>query len=284
MKLTVYFFGVMFLSGLCTPAQAQEQPQQQYDLTSWVEDVKATGWETAVVFAGVNATGYGSWEWGSSKTFSWKQEGWFEADTYLGGSDKLGHAYSSYALTNLLFDHLVVEGRSPERAVLSAMLTTQAIMTYLELRDGYSGQFGFSPEDIVTNLLGSGFAYLRATRPGLRELIDFRLEYEFSGYEAYKARSNYLLALKLNGIESLRNSSLRFMELHLGYYTRGYTSAQREDGFAPSRYIFVGVGLNLSELFLGRRQSQEPPSKRNGRLIFEHIQLPYTAIKAAREL
>lgn len=34
-----------------------------------------------------------------------------------GGADKLGHAFSSYAMTNLLADRLEYKGRSPEREI-----------------------------------------------------------------------------------------------------------------------------------------------------------------------
>jgi len=280
MKFSGNFCGLLLLAGLCAPTQAQEE----YDLTIWAEDVKDTRWESGAVLAGVTALGFSSWEWGSSKMFQWKPEGWFEADTYLGGSDKLGHAFTSYAVTNVLFDHLVMEGRTPERAVMSAVLTTQAIMTYMEVLDGFSGQYGFSPEDMVSNLVGSGFAYLRATRPGLRELVDFRLEYEFPGHERYKFSSNYLLALKMSGVDVLRNSPLRFLELQVGYTARGYLNAEEDAGIKRSRSVFVGMGLNLSELFFGRRESNESISRKNGRLIFEHIQIPYTATRSARQL
>lgn len=280
MRFSGNLCGLLLMAGICAPTHAQEE----YDLTIWAEDVKDTRWESGAVLAGVSALGFSSWEWGSSKTFQWKREGWFEADTYLGGSDKLGHAYTSFAVTNVLFDHLVTEGRTPERAALSAVLTTQTIMTYMEILDGFSGQYGFSPEDMVSNLAGSGFAYLRATRPGLRELVDFRLEYEFLGYKDYKFSSNYLLALKMSGVDALRDSPLRFLELQAGYSARGYLKAEEDAGIMRSRSVFIGIGLNLSELFLGRRESRESTTRKNGRLIFEHIQMPNTATRSARQL
>lgn len=279
MRLAGHICGMLMLAGLFVPAQAEE-----YSLSVWAEDVQATRWESGALLLGVTGLGFSSWEWGSSKTFRWKPEGWFAADTYLGGSDKLGHAYTSYAVTNVLYDHLVMQGRPPERAMLSAALTTQAIMTYMEVLDGYSAKYGFSPEDLLSNLLGSGFAYVRATRPGMRELVDFRLEYELPGYRGLQFRSNYLLALKLGGVEALRETPLRYVELQAGYNTRGYIRAEQDDGYARSRHVFIGVGLNLTELLLGRRVSSEAASRNNGRLFLEHIQVPYTATRSAREL
>lgn len=258
--------------------------EDTYDINTWADDVVATRWEAGAVWAGVTALGLNSWEWGSSKSFRWKREGWFEADSYLGGSDKLGHAYTSYAVGNVLYDHLLTEGRSPERAMMSAVLTTQAIMTYMEVLDGYSGKYRFSPEDMISNLLGSGFAYIRATRPGMRELIDFRLEYELPAYEGFQFRSNYLIAIKLGGIESMRETAFKYFELQAGYFTRGYIRAEQKDGYEQSRHLFFGVGLNISELLFGPRQNRETTARKNGRLMLEHVQVPYTATRAARKL
>lgn len=270
---------------LCAPAYAQEQ----YQLSTWVEDVKATGWESGAAFAGVTALGLNSWAWGSSNSFRWNPEGWFGEDTGSGGADKLGHAFSSYALTNVLSDRLVRQGRSPERAALSAALTTQAIMLYVEVFDGFSSDHGFAREDVVMNLLGSGLAYARAANPRLRDTLDFRLEYDPSGYKGFRPVSDYsgqryVAALKLAGIETTRETPLRFFELQAGYYTRGFSTAEQADGLTRSRRAFVGVGLNLSELLLGRRAGQEPELKNAGRLFFEHVQLPYTATRSSHEL
>lgn len=265
------------------PLQAQED---RYSLSSWGHDVSATRWETGAALAGVTAIGLSSWRWGSSN-FRSNPEGWFGKDTGSGGADKLGHAFSSYALTNVLADRLARQGRSPERAALSAALTTQAIMLYVEVFDGFSGDHGFAREDVVMNLLGTGLAYARTVNPRVRELVDFRMEYQASGYKGFRPLSDYagqkyLVAMKLSGIDTLRDTPLRFLELQAGYYTRGFSKAEAADGLGRSRHGFIGVGLNLNELLLGRRASQETELKNAGRLFFEHIELPHTAARATR--
>lgn len=267
--------------------QTSALAQTRYGLTSWGEDVKATRWESGAAFAGVTALGLASWDWGSSKKFRTNPEGWFGADTGSGGSDKLGHAFTSYALTNVLADRLVRQGRSPERAALSAALTTQAIMLYVEVFDGLSNDHGFAREDVVMNLLGTGMAYVRTVNPKLRDTLDFRMEYERSGYKGFRPFSDYsgqkyLVALKLSGVDAFRNTPFRFLELQTGYYTRGFSKAERDDGIGRSRHGFVGVAVNLNEVFFGRRANQEPELKNAGRLFFEHIQIPYTAARSSK--
>lgn len=257
--------------------------------SAWVEDLKAARWEVAVGVAGATALGVANWDWGGSASFRAVPEGWFGTDTHWGGADKLGHALSAYAMTNVVAERLLRAGRSPERAALSGALTAQAFLLYIEVLDGFSGEQGFAREDIVMNLLGSGLAYARTVHPRLRELMDFRLAYRPSGYEGFQpftdyAGQKYLLAWKLAGVAPLRDTPLRFAELHLGYYTRGFSDAEQDAGLTPTRRGFVGVGLNLSELFWGRRSASESGWRSAGRLFLEHIQLPYTAAQSSRAL
>ena len=287
MKFSKYFRGpvaLVFMAALHAPTLAQER----YDLSSWSEDVKAAQWETGAAFAGVTALGLTSWDWGSSKSFNFNSEGWFGKDTGSGGADKLGHAFTSYALTNVLANRLVREGRSPERAALSAAITAQAIMLYVEVFDGFSNDHGFAREDVVMNLLGTGLAYARTVNPDVRDLVDFRMEYQSSGYKGYRPFSDYsgqkyLLALKLGGFKALRDSPFRYLELQTGYYTRGFSKSEQANGLERSRNSFIGVGVNLNELLFGRRASEEPALKNAGRLFFEHIQIPHTAARTSRD-
>lgn len=273
----------IFMVALHVPALAQVR----YDLASWGEDIKATRWESGAALAGVTALGLTSWDWGSSKSFNFNPEGWFGEDTGSGGADKLGHAFTSYALTNVLADRLVRQGRSPERAALSAALTVQALMLYVEVFDGLSNDHGFAREDVVMNLLGTGLAYARTVNPGLRETLDFRMEYQSSGYKGFRpfsdyAGQKYLVALKLGGMDAFRNTPLRYLELQTGYYTRGFSKPECAQGLDRSRHAFIGVGVNLNELLFGRRTRQEAALKNAGRLFFEHVQMPHTAARADR--
>lgn len=259
--------------------------QDAYGVSQWADDVSAARWEAGASVAGVTALGLSSWKWGSSKSFRWNPEGWFGEQTGSGGADKLGHAFSSYALTNVLADRLVREGRSPERAGLSAALTTQAVMLYVELFDGLSNDHGFAREDVVMNLMGTGLAYARTVNPALRDTLDFRMEYQPSGYKDFRPFSDYsgqkyLLAFKLGGIPTLRETPLRYLELQTGYYTRGFSKAERDAGLDRSRHSFVGIGLNLNELIFGRRSEAESGMTHAGRLFFEQVQLPDTAVRS----
>ncbi len=280
-----WMLGVVW--GCSNVANAQTQTQTSAVWQDWRDDVMATRWETGAIVAGVTGLGAYSWDWGSSTRFKFNPEGWFGEKTGSGGADKLGHAFTSYALTNVLTDQLVRKGRPLERAALSAALTTQAIMLYVEVFDGYSKDHGFAREDLVMNLIGTSFSYARTVTPGLRDRLDFRMEYEKSGYRGFRPLSDYegqkyLLALKLGGFESLRQTPLRYLELQAGYYAQGFSKAARDSGLDRSRHTFIGIGVSLNELFFGQRSSQENALRYAGRLFFEHIQVPHTAAKAVQ--
>lgn len=258
----------------------------------WAEykaDLHASRWEAGIPFAGITAYGLANWNWGSSNSFSMNPEGWFGEDTGSGGADKLGHAFTSYFMNNVIADRLIREGRTPQRAALSSALTTQAIMLYIEILDGFSDDHGFSYEDLIMNMTGSALAYARTVNPTFRDLVDFRMEYQPSGYMGFRPISDYsgqkyLLSLKLSGIAPARKTPLRFLELQTGYFTRGFSEAERDDGKERSRHRFVGIGLNLNELLFGRRQADEGTWKNYGRLFFEHIQIPNTSVRVDNTL
>lgn len=256
---------------------------QAYSWKSAEEDLKSIKWEAAGTFAGITAIGVKSWKWGSS-SFHFNSEHWFGKQTGSGGADKLGHAFTSYTLTNAFAERLQAKGRTPERAALSAALLTQALMLYVEIFDGVSGDHGFSKEDFVMNALGTGLAYLRQTHPQIKDLIDYRMEYKPSGYKGFRPLSDYegqkyLIALKLSGVKSLKDTPLKYVELQAGYYTRGFSKEAKKDGQERKRHGFVGIGVNLSQLVFGSPEPQDNGYEKAGRFFFEHIQLPYTAVR-----
>ncbi|MEP7301821.1 MAG: DUF2279 domain-containing protein [Caldimonas sp.] len=243
--------------------------------------------ETGLILAGITAVGLKTWNWGSKRSFHTHSEGWFGRDTSSGGSDKLGHAFSSFAISNVLTDAMHFRGGSREDAALTAAVLTLGVMTYVEVFDGYSKDHGFSREDMAMNVSGIGLSYLRSVLPGLRDRIDFRIEYLPSGHKGFRPFSDYagqrfLLALRPSGFAALRNTPLCFVELHAGYYARGFTEAENR---RRERTPYVGIGIDLSELVFGRRRASSELDSLDhiGRLLLEHLQVPGTSYRALEE-
>ena len=260
--------------------------KSNYSAATFVDDVKAIKWDAIGAFAGITALGIKSWKWGNTD-FHFGNEKWFQKDRSSIGMDKLGHAFTSYTMTNLFAEHLQRKGRSNAQSAISAALLTQALMLYVETFDGFSSDHGFSYEDVVMNLAGTSLAYARQRYPQIKELVDYRMEYSPSGYkgDGFKgfrpisdyAGQKYHLVFKLGGVKSLRDTPLKYAELHAGYYARGFTQQEQALGISRTRTGFVGIGLNLSELLFGARIKDESTPAYAGRTFLEHIQLPIYA-------
>ena len=217
-----------------------------------------------------------------SRNFHSTKEGWFEKDSKYAGMDKLGHAWFGNTLADYFYHRNPNKTTQPKRSAGLASAISLGIMSLVEVSDGFADtQVGFSHEDMLANAVGAGFSYLRNTRPGLKNLVDFRIEYapnySDSDFEidTFYADQKYLLAWKLSGINALKDNPLRFFELHTGYYARGYSS--KEVGDEKQRNGYIGVGVNLSEVFgLGGSKKSRP--KKLFKYFFERVQLPKTSL------
>jgi hypothetical protein len=237
-----------------------------------------------VAIGTILAVGSASWDYCSSD-FHFKDEGWFDPDTKFGGADKLGHAYSAYALTSVYHNIYKKWGYSDEKAILGGALSSWSQMTLIELGDGFSREQGFSWQDETMNSLGVGLAYLRHRYPALKEIFDFRMEWfpspafrhgdrsdPFTDYSGQK----YLIALKPDSLFKTDNSLIKAIEIHFGYYSRGYQEEQRYFS-SKNRYTYIGIGLNVTyllEKLTGHRAGQ----------IFNYVQVPCTYIPFSTKL
>jgi hypothetical protein len=224
----------------------------------------------AVALTGLAAYGVSFWDYGD-RTMHSESEHWFGRGTKSGGADKVGHFYTSYLAGRgfaALASYLGYDDHGAARVgALSSFLFTLG----MEVGDSYS-DFGFSHEDFVANTIGSFMAYLLADNPKLDALVAFRIEY----YPRQSPQSDlvtdyenmrFLAALKFAGFDTLKSGPLRYLELVGGYYARDFDKDGRR---TPKRNLFVGVGLNLSEVFRGWR----------GAGVFNYVQVPRTYVEA----
>jgi len=207
-------------------------------------------------------------------------EGWFDQETDEGGADKLGHLYTTYALSHIYASIYSDWDYHEEDAMRLGAFSALGTMTIMELGDSFS-EYGFSYEDMLMNCVGAAAGYWFGTHPEWQKRIDLRLEYAPSlsdfesdvstDYEHHK----YLLAFKASGFDLLRDTPLNYFELHLGYYTRGYDDYQASQSIDDrERTVYVGVGLNVGKLLESVWETR----------IFDYLQLPYTYLPLERDL
>jgi len=258
-------------------------------------------WKNAAVIGGIGLTvgiyGVNSW-WkdGVSGSFRTEDEGWFGRNSYAGGADKVGHAFFTYTGARLLSRGFEALGNDHGRSLRLGVWTSLAVMTGVEVADGFSKRFRFSLEDSVANAAGALFAVLAEQDPRLDALLDFRLLYRRSdearrvGEEdpiADYSGQTFLLALKADGVPRLREVPLlRYLELQVGYNTRGY---EPNDGVPidPHRRIYYGVGVNLSRLLsdtVFRGGLKGGRIQRGTDTVLEFLQVPGTAARTYRRL
>jgi hypothetical protein len=257
-----------------------------YSVDVFWDQAKSVKWDILALYGGVTLFGINNWDWGTSG-YHIENEGWFGTDTKYGGMDKIGHAYAGYVISQYFSQRIAHTVDDPANAAITGAILGMGFQTYIEFFDGFAGQHGFSYEDMIANGLGASFSFLQDTVPGLRDKLDFRLEYwGASDYHDWGPVTDYdgqryLLAFKLSGFEELEDSPLRYVELQAGYFTEGYTDETRDAGVDPERNPYVAIGLNLNELLgMAPDVANTLPGHAAGTLL-EYWQPPYTYVATA---
>jgi hypothetical protein len=193
---------------------------------------------------------YGALFWWdeSPGDFHMTAEGNMEEDSYAGGSDKFGHAWACYVLTRVFGGLLRWSGAGDIFSEAVGALAVQAIFLFAEIEDAFY-DYGFSWWDMAFNIAGSVLGVLFDLIKPLDDIFDFRIWYwptsqfvnaEFNPAEDYSGQF-FFLVVKLGGIPLLRDSGLRFIEIYVGYHTRGYKPLRS----VQERLVFVGLSLDL---------------------------------------
>ena len=266
--------------------ELEESPSEKppwWDMAEWSPKKKVVVFNVSVL-AAVGIYGISAWDYGSS-SFNWGHEGWFDADTKYGGADKIGHAWTTYALASLYGRFYRDWGYSHHEANWMGAVSSWLQVTLVEVADGFSESQGFDWGDELMNTLGAGFSYLRHRYPAIRERVDFRMEWipspairhgdRFDVFTDYSGQK-YLLAFKVDGFLKTDEPILKALEVHVGYYTRGYGDEDENYFDDMSRHSYVGLGLNMTyllERFTGHRAAN----------VFDYIQVPYTYISTDHE-
>ncbi|MHB1686304.1 MAG: DUF2279 domain-containing protein [Ignavibacteriaceae bacterium] len=126
------------------------------------------------------------WKGDKSKFyFVWKQD-W----VYALGADKYGHFYFPYLVSNIYTQAFEWAGIDETKSIWYASSFALAYETFVEVRDGFSKQWGFSWGDFSADFLGASFPVLQHYIPVLK---NFNFKISFYPSDRFKAGSNRVI-------------------------------------------------------------------------------------------
>src|SRR6185295_2636536 len=111
--------------------------EPSYGVATFAQQTASVALEFGVLFAGITYIGVTNWNWGNSG-FRFNPEHWFGRNTGSGGTDKLGHFYTTYVMSDLLIHAIRRSFHLQDGAELTAAALALGLMFYVEVFDGRS--------------------------------------------------------------------------------------------------------------------------------------------------
>jgi hypothetical protein len=256
------------------------------------------------IYAGLSTWAYFAWYYNVPNLQSFKVggDGYFGVDTYAGGADKMGHAWANYALARGTTSLLTWGGWKPLPASAIASGLAWSFFLFVEIKDGYYYQL--SPGDMIGNTLGAALSMAMVNWPALDDAIDFRVQYYPSDQYLTNLREDgdidiaedysgqtYLLALHLSALPNVRNYGVwkhlsRYLDVAVGFETRGYKPDEPADTRDRRQSMYVGLSLNMQGLIDDLLEESPSTGARVTRKIshgiFEVFNAPFTTLPVAK--
>lgn len=229
----------------------------------------------------------------------WSSDGWFGAQRYAGGADKLGHAWATMGLTRAGVEILNQwGGYDRTRSIWVSGALAELLFFGVELKDGAYYEFSFG--DLTFNSLGVALGMAMSHWPRLDELIDFRVQYWPS--DAYRSQfsegntgqnvnfaedysgETYLLAFHLGAIERLRESRYggwsKYVDVVAGFGARGYKPEPPvgAEPYEERQEMFLGLSLNAQGVFDALLEGRSRGARKFTHGLFEVMNLPFTSL------
>jgi hypothetical protein len=170
-------------------------------------------------------------------------------------ADKFGHFMGGYFASYLSREAFVYSGFSWNQSILLGSLLGLLTETYVEFKDGYADNTGFSPSDFAADIAGVSYFYLQHYIPFLQ---NFSPKWQYSPPEMIgvppKARTQTFLdnynsttawvSVHVHNLFWSEKKSIwpRWLNIGLGYGINGYYTSE-----LSSRFV-IGIDFNIVEL------------------------------------
>lgn len=240
-----------------TPADSLNKPRV-IGLTSSV----AVGYSSAMI--GLNAMWY--------KDFPRSNLHFFNDNGAWLQMDKVGHALTSYQLARYGYQSLCWAGLNPSKATWIGGGFSLLMMTSIEVFDGFSSEWGFSPGDMVANLGGTGL-FITQHLLWNEQRVALKFSYAPSDYAPYRPEllgggglesmlkdyngQTIWLSVNPSSFSHGDRKLLPWLSIALGYGANGMTGGDfnpaQQSEFAPAsferyRQYYLSLDVDLSKI------------------------------------
>lgn len=181
--------------------------------------------------------------------------------------DKVGHAFSSYQISNQLYPSFLRTGYNEKESARYAALTGWSYMMGIEILDGFSQQWGFSPYDILANTTGSFLYWIQQEKWG-EQKINLKFSYyptRFSNMNPSQLGENfqqrilkdyngqtYWLSFNSTILFNKNNTFRDAINFNIGYsvteITRAKTNNNLVNNFHPTREFLFSFDADLNRV------------------------------------
>lgn len=190
-----------------------------------------------------------------------------------GGMDKLGHAASAYGLAELIALGAKPFGYSSRAANGIGALSAFGFLSCIEVLDGFSAGWGFSPWDAGANAAGAGLFYLQQ-QAWAEQRIRFKFSWWPSGIaplnpgllghgfpstllKDYNAQRYWLSLSPMSFSKNPDKKRFSWLAIALGYGIDGYVGARANEGdymFVPrSQQLYLAPDIHWSKIYSRHR-------------------------------
>lgn len=200
----------------------------------------------------------------------------WEADwEYALGADKMGHAFFPYLVTNVYRDLFTWSGVDTVAAVWLAGGLAFSYQSYIEVRDGFSAEWGFSWGDMGANFVGAAWPVAQHYWPALdaaRLKISFNPTDDFRGgshaaiIDDYESTTHWI-SLGVHDMlpDAWRGYWPRWLRIALGHSVRGL------DGTGGGEHLlYLALDYGIADL----PGEQQPWRAIKNLLEFYHLPSP----------
>lgn len=254
-KVSLVLWSTFYLAG---SVKAQDSLNQSQSLVSFKNYYKYAAATYTVSMLALHQLWYADQESGSFQIFNDNAE-WLQVD-------KVGHAYSAYAISSFSYELLRKRESFDLKPAIVSSASSLIFLSTIEIFDGFSSEWGFSWGDMLANTAGVGVFF--AQEAIFKKQI-MRLKFSYQPTTYRELRPNLLGKNELQGIfkdyngqvywASINLSELsekvqpKWLNLALGYGAMGMVSANQNSfsdqySLSRKRQYFLSLDIDFTKI------------------------------------